>query len=300
MPRGDPVLAHLRARPLGVEARLGRLSLDHRRLRRSPGEWVDERTPAAPHSERAKRRLAAEHAWAAWGAALNVPVHIFRLAGIYGPGRNQLETLREGTARRIVKPGQVFSRIHVEDIATVLEASIAKPNAGAIYNVCDDEPAPPHDVIEYAAKLLEYVPATARTIRRGRANDVRNGAEFLHRLQARKERSHQNRTRRYAALSNLSRSRTLFTAQSRPSRTMATTTLSVLQVIPALDAGGAERTAVDVARAVVATGGRAWIATEGGRLAAEAEKAGAKIVTGPFDTKNPLDDLAQRRSASPI
>ena len=87
-----------------------------------------------------------------------MPVHIFRLAGIYGPGRNQLETLRQGTARRIVKPGQVFSRIHVEDIATVLEASIAKPNAGAIYNVCDDEPAPPHDVIEYAAKLLNMSP----------------------------------------------------------------------------------------------------------------------------------------------
>jgi nucleoside-diphosphate-sugar epimerase len=81
-------------------------------------------------------------------------VHVFRLAGIYGPGRSALDTLREGRAKRVVKPGQVFSRIHVEDIATVLEASIAKPDAGAVYNVCDDDPAPPQDVIAYAAALL--------------------------------------------------------------------------------------------------------------------------------------------------
>ena len=122
------------------------------------GDWVDEQTPVSPNNERAKRRVAAEHAWLAWGAAMKVPVQIFRLAGIYGPGRNQLESLRDGSARRIVKAGQVFSRIHVDDIATALEASIARPNAGAIYNVCDDEPAPPHDVVEYAAKLLGVPP----------------------------------------------------------------------------------------------------------------------------------------------
>ncbi|MCE9522585.1 MAG: SDR family oxidoreductase [Alphaproteobacteria bacterium] len=157
---GDPVLAN-HAQDLSAlkpaAAWVGYLSTtgvygDH------AGEWVTEQTPVTPASERAHRRVAAEQAWTAWGRAANVPVHIFRLAGIYGPGRNQLETLRDGTARRIVKPGQIFSRIHVEDIASVLEASIAKPNAGAIYNVCDDEPAPPHEVIEYAAKLLNISP----------------------------------------------------------------------------------------------------------------------------------------------
>ncbi len=122
------------------------------------GEWVDETTPVNPSSERAKRRVAAEHAWTAWGAAVNVPVQIFRLAGIYGPGRNQIAALRDGTARRIVKTGQVFSRIHVDDVAAVLEASIEKPKAGAIYNVCDDEPAPPHEVVEFAAQLLGVDP----------------------------------------------------------------------------------------------------------------------------------------------
>ncbi|NOT38940.1 MAG: SDR family oxidoreductase [Alphaproteobacteria bacterium] len=122
------------------------------------GAWVDETTLQAPASDRGRRRVAAEQAWLAWGAKANVPVLIFRLAGIYGPGRNQLESLRDGTARRIVREAQVFSRIHVDDIAQVLEASIERPQAGAIYNVCDDEPAPPHEVIEYAAHLLGMPP----------------------------------------------------------------------------------------------------------------------------------------------
>ena len=103
------------------------------------GGWVDEDTAIEPTLARADRRARAEAAWLASG----LPVHIFRLAGIYGPGRNAFVNLKDGTARRIVKPGQVFSRIHVEDIATVLEASIARPRPGAVYNVCDDEPAPP-------------------------------------------------------------------------------------------------------------------------------------------------------------
>lgn len=113
------------------------------------GGWVDEDTPIEPTLARADRRARAEAAWLASG----LPVHIFRLAGIYGPGRNAFVNLKEGTARRIVKPGQVFSRIHVEDIATVLAASMARPRPGAIYNVCDDEPAPPQDVVAYAAAL---------------------------------------------------------------------------------------------------------------------------------------------------
>jgi nucleoside-diphosphate-sugar epimerase len=113
------------------------------------GEWVDETTPIDPTLARADRRARAEQAWLDSG----LPVHLFRLAGIYGPGRNAFVNLRDGTARRIVKPGQVFSRIHVDDIATVLEASIAQPHPGRIYNVCDDEPAPPQDVVAYAADL---------------------------------------------------------------------------------------------------------------------------------------------------
>ena len=85
-------------------------------------------------------------------------MHVFRLAGIYGPGRNAFVNLKDGTARRIMKPGQMFSRIHVEDIASVLEASIARPRTGAIYNVCDDEPAPPQDVVAFAAELMGVPP----------------------------------------------------------------------------------------------------------------------------------------------
>lgn len=122
------------------------------------GGWVDETAPTAPSGERGRRRVAAEASWRELGARSGIPVQIFRLAGIYGPGRSALDALRAGTARRIVKPGQVFSRIHVADLATVLEASIAQPLAGAIYNVCDDSPSPPDEVIAYAAALLGVAP----------------------------------------------------------------------------------------------------------------------------------------------
>ena len=115
------------------------------------GGWVDETTPLAPSTARGQARVAAE---AAWQAIPGLPLHIFRLAGIYGPGRGPFEKVRNGTARRIIKPGQVFSRIHVDDIAQALQASIGRPDPGAVYNLCDDDPAPPQDVLAFAAELL--------------------------------------------------------------------------------------------------------------------------------------------------
>lgn len=118
------------------------------------GAWVDEGSALKATSPRGLNRIAAERGWLELGQASGKPVRIFRLAGIYGPGRNQLAALRQGTARRVVKPGQLFSRIHVEDIAGACLASLARPEAGPIFNVADDEPAPPQDVIAYAASLL--------------------------------------------------------------------------------------------------------------------------------------------------
>lgn len=125
------------------------------------GDWVDEDSPLAPSTRRGRDRVAAEAGWQALAAAHELPLHIFRLAGIYGPGRGPFEKVRNGTARRIIKPGQVFSRIHAEDIAQVLAASIARPAPGAIYNLCDDDPAPPEDVLEHAARLLGLPPPLA-------------------------------------------------------------------------------------------------------------------------------------------
>jgi nucleoside-diphosphate-sugar epimerase len=118
------------------------------------GGIVSEETPLTPNTERGRKRLLAETQWRDLWRDQALPVHIFRLAGIYGPGRNQLLSLLDGTAKRVIKPGQVFSRIHVEDIASVLEASLARPRPGRAYNVCDDEASPPQDVVEYGAKLL--------------------------------------------------------------------------------------------------------------------------------------------------
>jgi len=118
------------------------------------GDWVDEDTALTPSTARGRARVAAEAEWQALHYAHGLPLHIFRLAGIYGPGRGPFAKVRAGTARRIIKDGQVFSRCHVEDIAQVLIASIRQPRPGGVYNICDDDPAPPQDVIAYAAELL--------------------------------------------------------------------------------------------------------------------------------------------------
>lgn len=151
---GDPVLARhaealARARPRWV----GYLSTTGVYGDRAGG-WVSEAAPPCPVNRRSEWRVAAERGW--WATGL--PVSVFRLAGIYGPGRSALDRLRAGRAQRIIKPGQVFSRIHVADIARVLRASIAEPRPGRAYNVADDLPAPPQDVIAYAAELLGMAP----------------------------------------------------------------------------------------------------------------------------------------------
>jgi nucleoside-diphosphate-sugar epimerase len=150
---GDPVLAAFAPVIAQGHARVIYLSTvgvygDHE------GAWIDEDTPPAPQLARARARIEAEQAWA---EVAGNGLMILRLAGIYGPGRNALTRLRSGTARRIVKPGQVFNRIHVDDAGHAITAAIAHRNEGiarSIWNVCDDEPAPPQDVIAYAAGLL--------------------------------------------------------------------------------------------------------------------------------------------------
>jgi nucleoside-diphosphate-sugar epimerase len=122
------------------------------------GGWVDETAELLPTGERGRRRAAAEQGWLGLRHDRGVPVHIFRLAAIYGPGRSAFDALRAGTAKRIDKPGQVFSRIHVEDLASVLVASMARPRPGAVYNVCDNDPAPPAVVVAHAAELLGVKP----------------------------------------------------------------------------------------------------------------------------------------------
>jgi hypothetical protein len=156
---GDPVLRHYRDQiaHLSTLNWIGYLSTVGV-YGNYAGAVVDETAPPHPNNERTRARVVAESGWHALGEEAGRPAQVFRLAGIYGPGRSALDKLRAGTARRIVKPGQVFNRVHVEDIATVLEASIARPRAGAIYNVADDEPAPPEDVITYGAELLGVEP----------------------------------------------------------------------------------------------------------------------------------------------
>jgi len=156
---GDPVLplhGHYLAAAPGLSW-LGYLSTTGVYGNRGGG-WVDETTPLLPTGERGRRRVAAEQGWLDLWRDCGVPVHIFRLAAIYGRGRCAFDALRAGTAKRIDKPGQVFSRIHVDDLVSVLTASMARPRPGAVYNVCDDDPAPPEAVVGYAAELLGIEP----------------------------------------------------------------------------------------------------------------------------------------------
>lgn len=156
---GDPVLRHHAAdiRAAAPYAWIGYLSTTGVYGDRDGG-WVDEESELRPTSPRCERRVAAERAWLRLHGEHGLPVHIFRLAGIYGPGRSPLDAVRQGRAKRIDKPGQVFSRIHVDDIARVLEAAIARPRPGRVYNVCDDEPAAPAEVTAHACRLLDVEP----------------------------------------------------------------------------------------------------------------------------------------------
>jgi nucleoside-diphosphate-sugar epimerase len=153
-PNGDPVLtAYLRGFTAAEGIRwFGYLSTtsvygDH------DGGWVDEDTPPIPGNDRGSRRLAAEVAW----RNLGMPTHVFRLAGIYGPGRNAFTQIISGKAKRINKPGHLFNRIHRDDIGAIVLASMAKPSPGAVYNLADDEPAAQADVISFAARLMGKV-----------------------------------------------------------------------------------------------------------------------------------------------
>jgi len=156
---GDPVLAAGREALLKTTPALswiGYLSTvgvygDHQ------GAWVDEASQTRPTSRRSQLRVAAEEAWTTFGRERGVPVALLRLSGIYGPGRNAFVNLAGGTARRLVKPGQVFNRIHVADIAGALR-HLAERTADGIFNVSDDQPAPPQDVVAYAATLMGVSP----------------------------------------------------------------------------------------------------------------------------------------------
>lgn len=156
---GDPVLDHHGADIAALESLdwIGYLSTTGVYGDRAGGV-VDEDSVLEPTSVRAQRRVEAEAGWLALWRTRGLRVHVFRLAGIYGPGRSPFDQLRAGTARRIAKPGHLFSRIHVEDIVAALRASLARPRPGAIYNVCDDEPAPSEEVIAHAAALLGMTP----------------------------------------------------------------------------------------------------------------------------------------------
>jgi nucleoside-diphosphate-sugar epimerase len=160
--QGDPMLADMspaldQARRLKQVVYLSTIGV----YGDSGGAWIDETTPVAPNNVRSQRRVEAEAVWSAFGQKRGIGVQLHRLAGIYGPGRNLLIDVAEGSARRIIKPGQVFNRIHVADIAGAIAAALDHPDVTGPFNICDDEPSPPQDVVAHAADLLRTPPPPA-------------------------------------------------------------------------------------------------------------------------------------------
>ncbi len=144
------------------------------------GEKVDETAPTQPTSERSQRRLNAELQWREFCKRNCLPLHIFRLPGIYGPGRSVIEKLERGTAQRIIKTNHKFSRIHVDDIALTLLASMKNPTPGEIYNICDDEPAAPEDIVTFSAKLMGINPPPRIPYETAKLNMSPMGRSFWH------------------------------------------------------------------------------------------------------------------------
>ncbi|MGY6536488.1 MAG: SDR family oxidoreductase [Pararhodobacter sp.] len=148
---GDPVLPVLAGLPAPRLRWLGYLSATSV-YGDMGGDWLDETSQTNPTTARGRARLQAEQAWQRFGARLGLGVAVFRIAGIYGPGRSAVDQMRAGTARRVIKPGQVFNRIHVTDLGRIIAAAATQEATGP-FNLCDEEPAPPQDVIAHAAAL---------------------------------------------------------------------------------------------------------------------------------------------------
>lgn len=163
--QGDPVLAHHPGDVLDADALewIGYLSTTGVYGDRE-GALVDEEVGPDPSTERSRRRLDAERGWQEIADEAGVPLQIFRLAGIYGPGRSVLDRLRQGTARRLARPGLVFNRIHVDDVAGAVIAGIDRPNETGVFNVSDDLPTPPAEVVEHGAGLLGVEPPPSMSV----------------------------------------------------------------------------------------------------------------------------------------
>lgn len=171
-PAGDPVLVHHRgeldqARALQWLCYFSTVGV----YGNADGAWIDESAEPHPGNERSRHRLAAERAWAGYAEARGVPLLILRLAGIYGPGRSSFDKLSAGTATRVLKPGQVFNRIHVEDIGRVT-ALAARAGLAGTFNLCDDEPAPPEALVEHAAALMGVEPPPAVPVEAARLGEL--------------------------------------------------------------------------------------------------------------------------------
>lgn len=229
------------------------------------GKEIDEKFPLKPNSQRAKNRIKAENQWINLCKEYAIPCNILRLSGIYGRGRNQIKNLLNGTAKRIIKKGQIFNRIHVEDITNVIFELSNSKLGSEVFNISDDFPSPPQDVVEYAADLLSMPPPEALSFENAEmSNMAKSFYSETKRIKNTKIKNILNIQFKYSSykeglkeIVNIKNNKTEF---------------GILQVAPSIDSGGAEQTCVEIARELNMNGLVSYLASSGGRLKDEYER----------------------------
>ena len=245
------------------------------------GKEIDENFPVNPNSQRARNRIKAERQWINLCKEYGIPCNVLRLSGIYGRGRNQIKNLLNGNAKRIIKKGQIFNRIHVEDITNIVFALSNSRLASEVFNVSDDLPSPPQDVVEYAADLLSVTPPDAISFENAKlSNMAKSFYSETKRIKNTKIKNILNIQLKYSSykqgleeIVNLKNNKTKF---------------GILQVAPSIDSGGAEQTCIEIGRELNINGFVSYLASSGGRLKGEYEKGGNIHINFPLNSKNPL------------
>ena len=245
------------------------------------GKEIDENFPVNPNSQRARNRIKAERQWINLCKEYGIPCNVLRLSGIYGRGRNQIKNLLNGNAKRIIKKGQIFNRIHVEDITNIVFALSNSRLASEVFNVSDDLPSPPQDVVEYAAGLLSISPPDAISFENAKlSNMAKSFYSETKRIKNTKIKNILNIQLKYSSykqgleeIVNLKNNKTKF---------------GILQVAPSIDSGGAEQTCIEIGRELNINGFVSYLASSGGRLKGEYEKGGNIHINLPLNSKNPL------------
>ncbi|MGY9051624.1 MAG: glycosyltransferase [Alphaproteobacteria bacterium] len=246
------------------------------------GDWIDEEAKLNPSSKRAVNRVCAERQWLDIGKKYNINVDILRLSGIYGVGRNQINNLLSGNAKRVIKDGQIFNRINVVDISIIVDRLISSDLYGDIYNISDDEPCPPQEVVEYAANLIGVSPPVEV------AFDKSNMSEMAKSFYSESKKVLNNKIKEKLNIELMFSNYRCGLNSVVDIKNLYPKAANIMQVAPAIDIGGAEQTCVEISSALSQCGLKSYLASSKGRLLGEYYATGGVHINLPLKNKNPF------------